>query len=92
MPTWPLVLTFSHQTGHTILFTDQSGMNASGHVMLGTMDVHHQWTKVMCVSYPFNSLKSSFKWLLLFGQSFSLSVWSAHHPCCSVCAALREVA
>uniref|UniRef100_A0A6Q2XHY8 T cell activation inhibitor, mitochondrial n=1 Tax=Esox lucius TaxID=8010 RepID=A0A6Q2XHY8_ESOLU len=32
--------------GHTILFTDQSGMNASGHVMLGTMDVHHQWTKL----------------------------------------------
>ncbi|KAJ8004856.1 hypothetical protein DPEC_G00140650 [Dallia pectoralis] len=32
--------------GHTILFSDQSGMNASGHVMLGTMDVHHQWTKL----------------------------------------------
>ncbi|TRY90615.1 hypothetical protein DNTS_003684 [Danionella cerebrum] len=31
--------------GHIIIFTDQSGMNASGHVMLGTMDVHHQWTK-----------------------------------------------
>lgn len=28
------------------MFADQSGMNASGHVMLGTMDVHHQWTKV----------------------------------------------
>lgn len=33
--------------GHTIVFADQSGMNASGDVMLGTMDVHHQWTKVM---------------------------------------------
>lgn len=33
--------------GHTVVFADQSGMNASGHVMLGTMDVHHQWTKVM---------------------------------------------
>ncbi|KAI7806945.1 putative T-cell activation inhibitor, partial [Triplophysa rosa] len=31
--------------GYVIVFTDQSGMNASGHVMLGTMDVHHQWTK-----------------------------------------------
>ena len=33
-------------TGHTIVFTDQSGMNASGHVMLGSMDVHQQWIKV----------------------------------------------
>ncbi|XP_076844644.1 T-cell activation inhibitor, mitochondrial [Brachyhypopomus gauderio] len=32
--------------GHVIVFTDQSGMNACGHVMLGTMDVHHQWTKL----------------------------------------------
>lgn len=47
--TWPLVLTSFHHTGHTIVFTDQSGMNASGHVMLGTMDVHHQWTMVKCV-------------------------------------------
>uniref|UniRef100_A0A3Q2E9T9 T cell activation inhibitor, mitochondrial n=1 Tax=Cyprinodon variegatus TaxID=28743 RepID=A0A3Q2E9T9_CYPVA len=30
---------------HTVVFADQSGMNASGDVMLGTMDVHHQWTK-----------------------------------------------
>ncbi|XP_067305303.1 T-cell activation inhibitor, mitochondrial isoform X2 [Pseudorasbora parva] len=34
-----------HLRGHIIIFTDQSGMNASGHVMLGTMDVHHQWSK-----------------------------------------------
>ena len=33
--------------GHTVMFAEQSGMNASGHVMLGTMDVHNQWTKVM---------------------------------------------
>ncbi|KAL0985296.1 hypothetical protein UPYG_G00155150 [Umbra pygmaea] len=32
--------------GHTVIFTDQSGVNASGHVMLGTMDVHHQWAKL----------------------------------------------
>ncbi|XP_026228846.1 T-cell activation inhibitor, mitochondrial [Anabas testudineus] len=32
--------------GHNVMFADQSGMNASGHVMLGTMDVHHQWTKL----------------------------------------------
>uniref|UniRef100_A0A3B3ZMV2 Uncharacterized protein n=1 Tax=Periophthalmus magnuspinnatus TaxID=409849 RepID=A0A3B3ZMV2_9GOBI len=28
------------------VFADESGMNASGHVMLGTMDVHHQWLKL----------------------------------------------
>lgn len=32
--------------GHIVVFSDQSGMDASGQVMLGTMDVHHQWTKV----------------------------------------------
>lgn len=39
--------------GHTLVFADQSGMNVSGHVMLGTMDVHHQWIRVrvcVCVS------------------------------------------
>ncbi len=34
-------------SGHTVVFADESGMNASRQVMLGTMDVHHQWTKVM---------------------------------------------
>ncbi|KAG8442891.1 hypothetical protein GDO86_011630, partial [Hymenochirus boettgeri] len=32
--------------GRTIVFTDHTGMSASGHVMLGTMDVHHQWAKL----------------------------------------------
>ncbi|XP_027728382.1 T-cell activation inhibitor, mitochondrial-like isoform X2 [Vombatus ursinus] len=32
--------------GCTIIFTDRSGMSALGHIMLGTMDVHHQWTKL----------------------------------------------
>ncbi|XP_072507197.1 T-cell activation inhibitor, mitochondrial isoform X2 [Notamacropus eugenii] len=32
--------------GCTIVFTDRSGMSALGHVMLGTMDVHHHWTKL----------------------------------------------
>lgn len=36
-----------HLQGHTVVFADESGMNASGHVMLGTMDVHHQWLKLM---------------------------------------------
>ncbi|KAB0400393.1 hypothetical protein E2I00_018097, partial [Balaenoptera physalus] len=31
--------------GRTIIFTDRSGMSAVGHVMLGTMDVHHHWAK-----------------------------------------------
>ncbi|XP_036615857.1 T-cell activation inhibitor, mitochondrial isoform X2 [Trichosurus vulpecula] len=32
--------------GCTVVFTDRSGMSALGHVMLGTMDVHHHWTKL----------------------------------------------
>ncbi|CAN9514199.1 unnamed protein product [Ophioblennius macclurei] len=32
--------------GLTLVFSDQSGMNASGHILLGTMDVHHQWSKL----------------------------------------------
>ncbi|KAH0627299.1 hypothetical protein JD844_002834, partial [Phrynosoma platyrhinos] len=32
--------------GRTVIFTDHSGMSATGHVMLGTMDVHHHWTKI----------------------------------------------
>ncbi|XP_068414982.1 T-cell activation inhibitor, mitochondrial isoform X1 [Eschrichtius robustus] len=32
--------------GRTIIFTDRSGMSAVGHVMLGTMDVHHHWAKL----------------------------------------------
>ncbi|XP_048367200.1 T-cell activation inhibitor, mitochondrial [Sphaerodactylus townsendi] len=32
--------------GRTVIFTDRSGMSATGCVMLGTMDVHHHWTKI----------------------------------------------
>ncbi|XP_068009034.1 T-cell activation inhibitor, mitochondrial isoform X3 [Melanerpes formicivorus] len=32
--------------GRTVIFTDRSGMSAAGHIMLGTMDVHHHWTKI----------------------------------------------
>ncbi|XP_063778376.1 T-cell activation inhibitor, mitochondrial [Pseudophryne corroboree] len=32
--------------GHTVIFTDHTGVSAAGHVMLGTMDVHHHWTKL----------------------------------------------
>ncbi|KAM9166438.1 T-cell activation inhibitor, mitochondrial isoform 2-T4 [Pangshura tecta] len=32
--------------GHTVVFSDCSGMSATGHVMLGTMDVHHHWIKI----------------------------------------------
>ncbi|XP_069504923.1 T-cell activation inhibitor, mitochondrial isoform X2 [Ambystoma mexicanum] len=32
--------------GRTVIFTDRSGMSPAGHVMLGTMDVHHYWTKL----------------------------------------------
>ncbi|XP_058604130.1 T-cell activation inhibitor, mitochondrial isoform X1 [Onychostoma macrolepis] len=49
--------------GHTIVFTDQSGMNASGHVMLGTMDVHHQWTKLFERLQSYRSLFQQSNWL-----------------------------
>lgn len=40
------VETLKNAKGCTIIFTDRSGMSAMGHVMLGTMDVHHHWTKL----------------------------------------------
>ncbi|XP_007899013.1 T-cell activation inhibitor, mitochondrial isoform X2 [Callorhinchus milii] len=33
--------------GCTLIFTDHTGMNAAGQVMLGTVDVHYQWTKLL---------------------------------------------
>ncbi|XP_075412093.1 T-cell activation inhibitor, mitochondrial [Tenrec ecaudatus] len=38
--------TLRNAKGCTLMFTDCSGMSAGGHVMLGTMDVHHHWTKL----------------------------------------------
>ncbi|XP_020655138.3 T-cell activation inhibitor, mitochondrial isoform X2 [Pogona vitticeps] len=32
--------------GCTVVFTDRSGMSATGHVMLGTTDVHQHWSKI----------------------------------------------
>ncbi|XP_077347597.1 T-cell activation inhibitor, mitochondrial [Lithobates pipiens] len=32
--------------GRIVIFTDRTGMNAAGHVMLGTTDVHHHWTRL----------------------------------------------
>ncbi|KAJ8354200.1 hypothetical protein SKAU_G00217670 [Synaphobranchus kaupii] len=49
--------------GHTLVFTDQSGMNASGHVMLGTMDVHHQWTKLFERLPSYRALLQQTEWL-----------------------------
>ncbi|XP_030638118.1 T-cell activation inhibitor, mitochondrial [Chanos chanos] len=49
--------------GHTLVFTDQSGMNAAGHVMLGTMDVHHQWTKLFERLPSYCSLLQQTDWL-----------------------------
>ncbi|XP_070822759.1 T-cell activation inhibitor, mitochondrial isoform X2 [Chaetodon trifascialis] len=49
--------------GHTVVFADQSGMNASGHVMLGTMDVHHQWTKLFEQLSSYRSLQQQTEWL-----------------------------
>ncbi|XP_041045611.1 T-cell activation inhibitor, mitochondrial isoform X1 [Carcharodon carcharias] len=33
--------------GCILIFADNSGMNAAGQVMLGTVDVHHHWTKLL---------------------------------------------
>ncbi|CAM4697681.1 hypothetical protein PO909_008958 [Leuciscus waleckii] len=52
-----------HLRGHIIVFTDQSGMNASGHVMLGTMDVHHQWSKLFERLQSYRSLFQQSDWL-----------------------------
>ncbi|XP_026888266.2 T-cell activation inhibitor, mitochondrial isoform X1 [Electrophorus electricus] len=49
--------------GYIIVFTDQSGMNAAGHVMLGTMDVHHQWTKLFHRLPSYCSLLQQTVWL-----------------------------
>ncbi|XP_047455223.1 T-cell activation inhibitor, mitochondrial isoform X2 [Mugil cephalus] len=49
--------------GHTVVFADQSGMNVSGHVMLGTMDVHHQWTKLFQHLPGYCSLRKETDWL-----------------------------
>ncbi|KAK5862798.1 hypothetical protein PBY51_018158 [Eleginops maclovinus] len=49
--------------GHTVVFADQSGMNASGHIMLGTMDVHHQWTKLFQQLPSYCSLLQQSDWL-----------------------------
>ncbi|XP_027990464.1 T-cell activation inhibitor, mitochondrial [Eptesicus fuscus] len=38
--------TLKNAKGCTVIFTDRSGISAVGHVMLGTMDVHHHWTKL----------------------------------------------
>ncbi|XP_017286660.1 T-cell activation inhibitor, mitochondrial [Kryptolebias marmoratus] len=49
--------------GHTVVFADQSGMNASGHVMLGSMDVHHQWAKLFQQLPSYRSLQQQTDWL-----------------------------
>lgn len=49
--------------GLTLEFADQSGMNAFGHIMLGTMDVHHQWTKLFEQAYGFSSLLQQTEWM-----------------------------
>ncbi|XP_069777084.1 T-cell activation inhibitor, mitochondrial [Narcine bancroftii] len=33
--------------GCTIIFAEHSGMNAAGQIMLGTVDVHHHWAKLL---------------------------------------------
>ncbi|KAM6995586.1 T-cell activation inhibitor, mitochondrial [Tautogolabrus adspersus] len=49
--------------GHDVVFADQSGMNASGHIMLGTMDVHHQWTKLFEQLPSYRALQQQTDWL-----------------------------
>ncbi|XP_029959397.1 T-cell activation inhibitor, mitochondrial [Salarias fasciatus] len=49
--------------GLTLVFADQSGMNASGHVLLGTMDVHHQWSKLFQQLPGLLRLQQELDWL-----------------------------
>ncbi|XP_036394954.1 T-cell activation inhibitor, mitochondrial [Megalops cyprinoides] len=49
--------------GHTLVFTDQTGMNSSGHVMLGTMDVHHHWAKLFEQLPSYRALLQQTEWL-----------------------------
>ncbi|XP_077577531.1 T-cell activation inhibitor, mitochondrial [Stigmatopora nigra] len=49
--------------GHTVVFADQSGMNAFGDVMLGTTDVHHQWTKLFEQLSSIRVLHQQTQWL-----------------------------
>ncbi|XP_047213303.1 T-cell activation inhibitor, mitochondrial isoform X3 [Girardinichthys multiradiatus] len=49
--------------GHTVVFADQSGMNASGEVLLGTMDVHHRWNKLFQQLPSYQSLQQQTDWL-----------------------------
>ncbi|XP_034029380.1 T-cell activation inhibitor, mitochondrial-like [Thalassophryne amazonica] len=49
--------------GLTVVFADQSGMNACGHVLLGTMDVHFQWTKLLQRLPSYYSLLQQTEWL-----------------------------
>ncbi|KAM8846750.1 T-cell activation inhibitor, mitochondrial [Synchiropus picturatus] len=49
--------------GHTVVFSDHSGMNASGYVMLGTTDVHHQWAKLFQQLPVYRSLQQQSEWL-----------------------------
>ncbi|KAM4567640.1 T-cell activation inhibitor, mitochondrial isoform 2-T2 [Fundulus diaphanus] len=49
--------------GHTVVFADHSGMNASGDVMLGTIDVHHQWTKLFQQLPSYQNLRQQTDWL-----------------------------
>lgn len=53
----------SNLQGYTLEFADQSGMNAYGHIMLGTMDVHHQWTELFEQVYGFSSLLQQTEWM-----------------------------
>ncbi|KAL4616922.1 T-cell activation inhibitor, mitochondrial-like, partial [Arapaima gigas] len=49
--------------GYILVFSDQSGMNACGHVMLGTMDVHHQWSKLFETLPSYQALLQQTEWL-----------------------------
>ncbi|XP_067837823.1 T-cell activation inhibitor, mitochondrial isoform X5 [Heptranchias perlo] len=39
--------TWNLHLGCTLIFADNSGVNAVGQIMLGTVDVHHHWTKIL---------------------------------------------
>ncbi|CAL9706307.1 unnamed protein product [Knipowitschia caucasica] len=49
--------------GHTVVFADQTEMDAGGHVTLGTMDVHHQWLTLLSGLSSLRSLLQQCLWL-----------------------------
>ncbi|XP_053323639.1 T-cell activation inhibitor, mitochondrial isoform X2 [Spea bombifrons] len=49
--------------GRSVIFTDRTGLSATGYVMLGTMDVHHYWTELFERLPSYNQLQRTLQFL-----------------------------